>query len=172
MVGGDIYGRDKRQQHRMMSGEGYDRFPQPRRKSWTLRKGGSSSSGGRSTEAVNTFDGQPRQLSALEAAMSASRMMDEPTNIVIDRLARLNHTPPRRNSKLIVYEWDPVYWLTTTTTALTQGYDLVNYSLISEPPSSSSLVSLLPIQEPLNNNCCPSMYAPGTHSLLLQESSS
>lgn len=92
----------------------------------------------------------------------------------------------RNSSKLIVYEWDPVYLLAATTT-LTQGFDLVhnynnsNHTLMvggdlplnhhfRQGPTTTTRIQEQQQQPP--NNCCPSLFAPGTHSLLLQESSS
>lgn len=187
VVGGDLIydGPERRvgsssrreQEQTRGGGSGQQSKSRPRWKSTNSRK-----SSGRFVGA-SAINGQERISVLSTTAASSSRMMmmmEESTNL-IDR-ALSQHEPQQqqrqRSSKLIVYEWDPMYLLAATT--LTQGFDLVHYNLISEPaaalaaaPPPSTLRPQGPtIQEHQSNNCCPSLYAPGTHSLLLQESSS
>lgn len=186
VVGGDLIydgperragsSSSRREQEQARGGGGQSKS-RPRWKSTNSRK-----SSGRFVGA-SAINGQERISVLSTTAASSSRMMmmmEESTNLIDRTLSQ--HEPQQqqqrqRSSKLIVYEWDPMYLLAATT--LTQGFDLVHYNLISEPtaaaaaPPPSTLRPQGPtIQEHQSNNCRPSLYAPGTHSLLLQESSS
>lgn len=170
----------RREQEQTRGGGSGQSKSRPRWKSTNSRKSSGRFVG---ASAING-SGQERISVLSAAAASSSRMMmmmDESTNLIDRTLSQ--HEPQQlqqqrqRSSKLIVYEWDPMYLLAATT--LTQGFDLVHYNLISEPAPAAAAApppTLRPqgptIQEHQSNNCCPSLYAPGTHSLLLQESSS
>lgn len=167
--------------------EGQDVAVVPRRKGSSLRKGTRSTTG-------NSLNAQPRRspssssssawttaasLTTTASSSSNSRrmMMDEPES---DRFS-LAPRRPRTGSKLIVYEWDPVYTLTQQS-----GYSVISGGLFDQPQHQCApppvMTFLLPAglqPVPLSSSpssspggCCPSLIAPGSHSLLLQESSS
>lgn len=172
-------------------GESEGQLLRSRSKSWAVRKGIQNNNNDNHHQQqqhesppwlVNSFGGQPRRLSALEKTSLTSgggRVMDEEPPIgghVDERLSRMSggrqhHQPVQKSSQLIVYEWDPMY-------LLSQGYDLsyAAYTNSSESPLvplyPSSSPYVLHQQPPHVNNCLPSLFAPGTHSHLLQESSS
>lgn len=129
------------------------------RSSWA----GSDFGGHRST-ARNSYNGgrQPRGFSsALEEATNEQQQQQQ-----------------RKGSKLICYEWDPAYLLT-----LAHGYDLVGHyglvcseTLLPGPPAPPTLPVTAATgrahHENNMNHCCSILSAPGSHSLLLHESSS